>query len=117
MARRVPAMRQDLAVATASAVAVTATFMSAILVEGLSDRDWSIRGWEWLDVAVVAVVATFGALWLLVELAPGLRGRSAGTSTEPISRPGVPSAEHAVGTVDHHRRLTPRRLVGAAYRK
>jgi drug/metabolite transporter (DMT)-like permease len=75
MARRVAGVRHELAVATAAVVAVASTLSAAALVEAVNDRDWSIGDWEWLGVAVLAVVSTFGAFWLLVTLAPRVVNR------------------------------------------
>jgi FkbM family methyltransferase len=53
----------DLGVALACAV--TSVVLTGLVFESVTDRDWSVRGWEWPQVMVAASVATVGALWLV----------------------------------------------------
>jgi hypothetical protein len=43
--------------------------LTGLFFEALTDRDWSVQGWEWPEVMVAASVVTLGALWL-VSLRP-----------------------------------------------
>ena len=38
---------------------------TAVLLEAVTDRDWSIRGWEWPEFLVAASVVALVALWLV----------------------------------------------------
>jgi hypothetical protein len=45
--------------------AVSSVVLSGVLLEAVTDRDWSVRGWEWPEVLVAASVLALGALWLI----------------------------------------------------
>jgi hypothetical protein len=49
----------------ALACAVTSVVLTGLVFEAVTDRDWSVQGWEWPQVLVAAAVVTFGALWLV----------------------------------------------------
>jgi SAM-dependent methyltransferase len=114
MARRLPAVRQDLAIATVAVVGVAATLLSAALVEALTDRDWSIGHLEWLDDAVLALLVTIGALWLLTTLAP--RPKRSLRVEHGIAAPenAMPRRQPAPTT---RRPIRPGRFLRAAYRR
>src|SRR5262245_57265731 len=44
---------------------VISVVAAGVLVEALTDRDWSVRGWEWPEVLVAASVLALGALWFI----------------------------------------------------
>jgi len=120
MADRMSLSRPSVNIAVVSVTGVLATFLTAFLFEALTDRDWSISDWEWPQVLALALLATFGAIWLLGLAVPVARRRP---SYSPRAR-----AEVTHGLVDTRPqiedqgrarggRLTPRRVVGAAYRR
>jgi FkbM family methyltransferase len=45
--------------------AVTSLVLTALVFEAVTDRDWSVRGWEWPEVMAAASVVTLGVLWLI----------------------------------------------------
>lgn len=59
--------RGDLVVALISAA--ISVVLTGFLFEALTDRDWSVQGWEWPQVMVAASVVSLGAFWL-VSLRP-----------------------------------------------
>jgi FkbM family methyltransferase len=63
--------RQSADIAVISITGVIATFLTALLFEALTDRDWSIGAWEWPEVTALALVSTFGAFWLFGHLPLG----------------------------------------------
>jgi hypothetical protein len=40
--------------------AVSSVVLSGVLLEAVTDRDWSVRGWEWPEVLVAASVLALG---------------------------------------------------------
>jgi FkbM family methyltransferase len=46
-------------------IAVSSLVLTGTLLEAVTDRDWSVRGWEWPEVLVAASVLALGALWLV----------------------------------------------------
>jgi hypothetical protein len=124
-------MREEVGVALVAAAAVVTTALTALVFEALTDRDWSIGDWEWLEVTGLALLSSFGAIWLIVTVGPNLRVPKRGSlralrlqlgpslhpspSPEPV---GSQRVEVANGAPSHSaRRLTPRRVVSAAYRR
>lgn len=69
--------RGDVTVALVSAV--ISVVLSGLLFEALTDRDWSVQGWEWLEVMAAASVVMLGALWL-VSLRPSPASVGRGSS-------------------------------------
>jgi Methyltransferase FkbM domain len=55
--------RGDAVVALLSAV--TSVLLTGVLFEAGTDRDWSVRGWEWPEVMGAASVVTLGVSWLV----------------------------------------------------
>jgi FkbM family methyltransferase len=53
--------RGDLVVALICAV--TSVVLTGLVLEAVTDRDWSVQGWEWANVMVAASVVTLGVLW------------------------------------------------------
>jgi hypothetical protein len=47
------------------ATAVSSVVLTGAFLEAATDRDWSVRGWEWPELLVAASVLTLGALWLV----------------------------------------------------
>ena len=47
--------------AVAAVAGVVATVLAAFVFEALTDRDWSLQGWEWLEVTAFALLLSFGA--------------------------------------------------------
>jgi len=45
--------------------AVSSVVLAAILLEAVTDRDWSVRGWEWPEVVVASSVLALMALWVV----------------------------------------------------
>lgn len=45
--------------------AVTSVVLTGLVFEAVTDRDWSVQGWEWPQVLVAASVVTLGAFWLV----------------------------------------------------
>lgn len=46
--------------------------LAAFGVEAMTDRDWTLSGWEWPEVLVAAVTVTLVALWAVSLAAPTL---------------------------------------------
>jgi FkbM family methyltransferase len=65
MAGRTLISRRSADTAVISITGVTAAFLTALSFEALTDRDWSIRAWEWPEVVALALLSTLGAFWLL----------------------------------------------------
>jgi FkbM family methyltransferase len=61
--------RRDAVVAGLCALSSVA--LASTLVEATTDRDWSVRGWEWPEVIAAASVVTLGLFWLVL-LRPSL---------------------------------------------
>ena len=55
--------RGDLAMGIVAVVA--SALLTGLLLEALTDRDWSVRGWEWPEVLVLALVVVLAAVWLV----------------------------------------------------
>jgi len=45
--------------------AVSSVVVAGVLLEAVTDRDWSVRGWEWPEVLVAGSVLALGALWVV----------------------------------------------------
>jgi FkbM family methyltransferase len=65
-----PIPLQRAALVTVLFSAVLSVALTAILFEAVTDRDWSVQGWEWPQVIVAASVLTLGAFWLVGYLRP-----------------------------------------------
>jgi FkbM family methyltransferase len=56
--------------------AVLSVVVTGLLLEAVTDRDWSVQGWEWPEVIAAAFVVTLGAFWLvLLRRSPESLGR------------------------------------------
>ena len=57
--------------------AVASVALTGLLFEALTDRDWSVGGWEWPEVLGLAVVIVLAAVWLVSTRlqSEGLHGR------------------------------------------
>ena len=127
MASRTSIARQGADIAVFSATGVVATFVTALVFEALTDRDWSISDWEWPEVLTIALLTTFGAFWLLGLAVPLARGWREGSSRARAEVAGefVDERRFTATPIAHSedrfqarsRRLAPRRIVGAAYRR
>jgi FkbM family methyltransferase len=64
----IPLQRADLVTVLFSAV--MSVVLTGLLFEALTDRDWSVQGWEWPQVLAASLV-TLGAFWLVsLRLSP-----------------------------------------------
>ena len=127
MAGRTSISRPGVNIAVFSVTGVLATFLTAFLFEALTDRDWSISDWEWPQVLALALLSTFGAFWLLAVAVPSARRRRvaspraraevAAEFVETRSPNEAPIPKIGDQFQARSRRLTPRRVAGAAYRR
>jgi hypothetical protein len=86
--------RVDLIVALASGALSLA--VTALLFEAVTDRDWSLAGWEWVDVVAIAPLVIAIAGWVFFRIAPQataptterLQGREARQTTTVASGAG-----------------------------
>jgi hypothetical protein len=60
---RTPIVRLRTELLAAVAAGVLATFVSAVLVEASTDRNWSLGGWDWPETLTTSIVLTLVALW------------------------------------------------------
>jgi len=81
-----------------SSLALTGT-----LVEAATDRDWSVRGWEWPEVMAAASVMTLALLWL-VSLRPSRRAQEPGGLVRQLVKAEL-----------RHRGYTVQRLPSSAF--
>ena len=51
--------------AVVAATGVVATLLAAFGFEALTDRDWSLQGWEWPEVAAFALLLSLRAGWVI----------------------------------------------------
>jgi SAM-dependent methyltransferase len=126
MASRTSISRPDVEIAVISVTGVIATFLTAFLFEALTDRDWSVSEWEWPQVLTLALLSAFGALWLLGHAVTVTRRRRQDShragevarvfvDARGSSATRVPQIEDQLQ--GRSRRLTPRRVAGAGYRR
>jgi len=69
--------RGDVVVALISAA--ISVVLTGLVFEALTDRDWSVQGWELPEVMVAASVVTLGAFWL-VSIRPSPASVGSGSS-------------------------------------
>jgi predicted O-methyltransferase YrrM len=82
------------------------------LFEALTDRDWSLQGWEWLDVFAIALLLVGTARWILVLVATRLvpkrertRPRQHTESPRPTIDTPSPRTSEADSVRSENRRL------------
>ena len=51
--------------AVAAVTGVVATVLAAFVFEALTDRDWSLQGWEWPEVTAFALLLSVVAVWVI----------------------------------------------------
>src|SRR6478672_10509144 len=88
----------------------------AFAVEDLTDRDWTVRGWEWPEVVALAVLLSVGAVWALAAFPSRVRRqRPASVGTRRADRDRHFQTELRSESVsrrpvsDDHRRTGPGR--------
>lgn len=115
---------------------VAAGWLMALVFETLTDRDWTLRGWEWPEVVAFAVLIVLGTVWALSLLVPRVRTQRPGfvgarrgerdkhthvsPRSESVSRGPVTNdrVDALPGSSSRSTRpLTARRVAGAAYRR
>jgi hypothetical protein len=47
--------------------AATSVALTGIVFEAVTDRDWSVQGWEWPQVLVAGALVALGAFWLVTR--------------------------------------------------
>jgi len=129
-------LHRPVGVALVAAMGVATGWLMALAFEGLTDRDWTLRGWEWPEVVAFAVLLTLGTVWALPTVLSRVRTQRpasvkaghaqldkhvhAPPRSEPASRAPVSNArldEPPVAAIRPTRPLTARRVAGAAWRR
>jgi SAM-dependent methyltransferase len=129
-------LRRPGGVAMVALMGVAAGWLMAIGVEALTSRDWTLRGWEWPQVAAFTALLVVGAMWALsprmrlvrmrrpASVEPRRLGRETPVRTQVRSESaarrllgsaGLP--ERPVSTVRGRQSFTARRVAGGVYRR